>query len=760
MRILCLQNNCAILAASIIAASATSSGALAKTFEDEKPVKSVKSDPKQNSEVRVITKDKKDAEDKVYLVADEVLYSENGDILEAVGNVEAKSTKRTLFADKIRFDQTTNIITAIGNVTIIESDGTINYANEIVVDDKLDTGVVSDFATRMNDGGLLAAKTATQQKDKKNVLSKAIYTSCNVCKENPVPTWQIKARSAVQDKETKTFSYRDVTFEIKGVPVFYVPFFRHGDPTQGSQSGFLPPKPTKSSRVGWGYQQSYLQVIDDHSDLIISPTVYQYVAPLLALEYRRKFYSGMLNLSGSITKEQLFGDKDTKIGDSEWRSHIFGRGEFDITDTWKWGFGLETATDNLYLYRYSIPGQTTTRGIIKSTGVRLISQIYTQGKSDGFFSRILALKFEERDSRVDYKKTPKVLPTAEVNKVYKLGPWNGSLRANASLLFLDRSSTNQDSGRIATDLFWHGKKAVSGGLVVEPQLFMKAAYYTYKNQRDANNSLIGDNNFGRFSTGIGVNISWPLAKFEKNISYIIEPKLNLQVKSKQNGGKYVSPEDTFNYQNDETSYFEHTSSVHDLWAGGATATIGVTLGAMTGNNKTINWFVGKQFQDADNLVLGRASNLDKKSLDWVSRLNIKVGNNFGLSANLRLDDHGNLGRAEVYGNTNIGKLSLNVGYTELSPKLVGPEFSTKEIVTSAVYTFKDNLKLFADNWHDFKTGNNLRQRLGFMFGDDCTDARLYYEFSNESNGIIKPSRNIKLEIAFKNLGAIDDEPFY
>lgn len=773
MKILCLHNNYTLIAATIFmaAANANSANALhleqldlndAQKGEVAKANKDTSDTKKQSDNNKAINaKSKKtDDPDKVYLVADEVVYLDDGEILEAVGNVEAKTSKRTMFADKIRFDQKTNVVTAIGNVIIIETDGTINYANEVNVDDKLDSGIISDFATRMTDGGILAAKTATQEKNQKNVLAKAIYTSCKVCKENPVPTWSVKARSAIQDKNSKSFTYRDVVFEIEGVPLFYIPYFRHGDPTQGSQSGFLPPKPSKSSRLGWGWQQSYLQVIDESSDIVITPAIYQYVAPVLGLEYRRKFYSGQLKFTGTATKEQLFTSKDTKTGEIEWRSHIFGNGEFEIAKNWKWGFGLESASDLYYLYRYSIPGRSTQRGLIKSTGVRLISQLYAQGQSEDFFSRIMGIKFQELDPRVDSKKTPKVLPSLEINKSYKIGPWNGKLRTNSSLLYLDRAGENQNTGRVATDLFWHGQKATKSGLLLEPQLFVRGAYYHYTNQIDANNALIGDNNFGRFSAGIGVNLSFPLAKFEKGVSYLIEPKLNLQLKSKQSGGKYVSPEDAFNYQNDDTSYFEHTSSVTDIWSGGAIATMGVALSAAMNGNKSINWFVGKQFISESDPLLGRASNLDKKSLDWVSRLDLKIGNNLDLNARVRIDDNGNLGRAEVAGTTQFGKMTIQIGYTELSDKLVGMDFSTKELVTSATYSFNDRVKLFADNWHDFKTGNDLRQRFGIIFGDECTDARLYYELSNESNGIFKPSRNIKFQIAFKNLGTIDDEPFY
>ena len=36
-------------------------------------------------------------------------------------------------------------------------------------------------------------------------------------------------------------SYRDAVLEVAGVPVLYLPFFAHPDPSSGRRSGLLPP---------------------------------------------------------------------------------------------------------------------------------------------------------------------------------------------------------------------------------------------------------------------------------------------------------------------------------------------------------------------------------------------------------------------------------------------------------------------------------------------------------------------------------------
>lgn len=707
--------------------------------------------------------------DTVLLDADEILQAENSNLVEARGKVQAKNQGRRLSADKLVYDRNTGIVTAYGNVIMMEPDGSVSYAQELIVDDKLATGVIKDFSSRFPNGGIVAASRAVRRAGDRNILSQVIYTACPICTDKPKPpTWEVRARTATQDQRAKVINYQDVVFEVKGVPVLWVPYFRHADPTIGRQSGFLQPVPGRSSRLGYNTELPYLLLLDKYSDVIISPIISEYVNPVIQAEYRRNFYSGKLLLSGSITNERKFGRVKRKLAngnffydEADWRSHLFGTGKFKINDVWNWGFGIENASDDLYLLRYSIGGQGLQRGPIRASGQRLISQAFIEGKSQNFYSRVLAASFQGLLAGELRKNTPKVFPSVEVYKSWDIGPMNGRLDLDSNLLFLSRVDNRQDTARASLGSTWSGQTALSNGLLIEPKLYARADYYNYKNQRNAANVNIGDRALSRAGALASLDMRWPLIKPAGSLNFTLEPRLNLTTATKQSSQDRITLEDYAGYENNHTSYFGPISkSALDNWHGGSHITLGTSLGVIAPNNTTINWFVGKQFNTTANPFLDRISNRDQKQGDYVSNLEINYNNKVTLSGNVRYDANNlDLVRAEAIASVNWWRVSADLRYHELPFRYGGVSKTNREIVTSANFKVAKNFDIFVNNWRDIRNQTNLLTRAGIKFGDDCTDVRMYYEEFNTANGLIAPSKGYKIQIAFKTLGIIDDDPF-
>lgn len=699
-------------------------------------------------------------DDIVQLIADNIVQGETEGQIIANGNVEALHGGRKLRANKLIYDQTTGIVKAFGDVVIIEPDGTTSFAQELNVDDRLSTGIISNLATKLNDGGTLAAKTAFRQKDSRNLLSKVVYSACKVCKEKPNPTWSIRARKATQDLTQKTISYNDAVFEVKGVPIIYIPYFKHGDPSQGRQSGFLMPVPGHSSRLGYNLETPYLQIIDKYSDIIISPKVSQFVNPILSANYRRNFYSGRLQIEGSFTKEKFFLKDGEKFGDTDYRSHIFGKGLFNINQNWKWGFGAESASDDFYLFRYGIFNQYEPRGPVRTTGARLISQIYLEGIGDDYYARILAVSFQELSSPQRRILIPKVAPNIELMKVWRNTPFGGKLSLNASGLYLDRKDDYQDTARIGASLNWEKINILKNGIVIEPNLNIKSSYFNYKNQTDQFGNNIGNNSFTNSQASASIDFKYPLISQSDIGKIIIEPKLGLRAATKINDNNYISLEDAYGLENTYNSYFlANHNSLYDFWDGGSRLTLGINLGLYTKNNSSAKIFIAKQFRSDANPFMDRLSNYDKKDGDWVSQFDLKFNEKFSLNGNARFDSDGQLMRTELVSNLNIGNFKLIAKYNEVPDKSLLSSKANRELITMASYKFTDKINVFADNWHDYESGTNLNTRFGINFGDDCTDVRFFYERQAFTNRFITPSEGFKLQIAFKTLGLIDDEPF-
>ena len=101
--------------------------------------------------------------------------------------------------------------------------------------------------------------------------------------DNPVLTFEVyrgeeflfrndlSAESVTHDQESRDLIYRDAYFEVGGVPVAYLPYIRHPDPTVKKRSGFLAPTFGRDSELGLTAEIPYFWNIAPNRDLTIAP---------------------------------------------------------------------------------------------------------------------------------------------------------------------------------------------------------------------------------------------------------------------------------------------------------------------------------------------------------------------------------------------------------------------------------------------------------------------------------------------------------
>jgi LPS-assembly protein len=712
------------------------------------------------------------------LEADTIERGESDDIIIATGNVTSRAQGRLIRADKIIYNQRTGIVNAIGNVTIVNPDGTSSFADQLTLDDELSTGVAGNFTARLANNGLLASSAAVRREGVGNLLSNVIYTACEVCKDGKKkPTWLVRARRANQNERAETINYNDVVFEVKGVPVLYVPYFQHPDPSVGRRSGLLQPKPGQSSRYGYFWEQPYLQVIDRSSDITITPLISQYLNPLLQAQYRRAFFSGNLNLEGSVTREKFFGKRGEKFGDLEWRSHLFARAKFDINETWNWGFGAETASDDLYLFRYRIASDGQARGLIRPQNSRLMSEIFVQGQGENFYVRSLAASFQDLigtpgDPNGRRKNVPKVAPLFDVNYRLKWGPLNGRVDLTGSAVSLMRTEGRLDSIRASSAAQWRGSSILPGGIVIEPLVYARADYFNYSEEtRIQSGPLSVPRPADDFVRGVGlvsVQASWPLMRTGRRFNATLEPKFNLTYASAASQRDRIRIEDSSGFELDATSVLRAAGVAgFDQWESGGRVSIGISAGAEL-NETTPSpqgpvraaAFLGRRFRSEADNSFSRASNLDRQNSDWVAELDLIYRSNAIISTRLRFDgDTGRLVHTEAAARIKFWRSETDLRYHNFAPEAAGLGRTNEEVLAITRFTINKNFKAFASLQRNITDKANINEAYGLIYGDECTDFRLFYERLGTRNRFIEPSTAIRFQIAFRTLGTLSDAPF-
>ena len=175
--------------------------------------------------------------------ADQVDYDKDKALVTATGHVEAWQNGHVMRADKITFDRNTGVAAATGHVVLLEPNGEVLFADYAEMQNNMNDGILKDMRAVLQQNARIAANGAQRTAGAINELSKVVYTTCNLCKQDPTrpPLWQIRASSAVQDLEHKKIEFQDATLQMFGIPVAYFPYFWTADPSVKRESGILPP---------------------------------------------------------------------------------------------------------------------------------------------------------------------------------------------------------------------------------------------------------------------------------------------------------------------------------------------------------------------------------------------------------------------------------------------------------------------------------------------------------------------------------------
>src|SRR5690349_14019531 len=177
--------------------------------------------------------------DQILMKADSVTEDRKTLITVAEGNVEVRYKGKALRADRLIFDQNKQSMRAQGHVQIVDEKGAVTFADEIEGDEAFDNGFATGFSIRMEKNAVATASSAIRSDGNRNTLQQAVFTACPVCADGKTaPTWQIRAREAVLDQDDQMITYQDAVFELKGIPIFYIPWFAHPDPSSKRRSGF------------------------------------------------------------------------------------------------------------------------------------------------------------------------------------------------------------------------------------------------------------------------------------------------------------------------------------------------------------------------------------------------------------------------------------------------------------------------------------------------------------------------------------------
>jgi LPS-assembly protein len=688
----------------------------------------------------------------VDLIADEAGYDQDLGVYVARGHVEMAQDDRVVMADTITYNERAKTISASGNVALLLPSGDTIFGNYVDLSDDFKDGVIRSFRALLRDKSRLAAYSAHRVGGTKEILSKAVYTPCLPCREDPTrqPVWQIKADQVVRDETAQTITYHDAWMEMWGVPVFYTPFFQHPDVGVKRQSGLLNPIFSVSSgRSGVQLRQPYFIALGDDKDVTLSPIARITGDPnpaggVLVGEYRQRVPSGAFILGASGTYEDdLDGDSNR-----EFRGHVNGGGLFELNRDWRWGFNFKNTTDKDYLRQYHLGSRRWLEDTLWSEG--FFGRSYFEARGYGW---------QTTDDDLVDDTAPIITPLLNYNFTSEPGAGGGYWGLNAGMMNLVRRE-GRDSFRVSMRPSWTLPYTSSWGDIYELQLSVDAdMYITNDTDRDSDEIDPSGNTFdgvtGRIFPQGSFKWRYPFVKPGENFTQVLQPIVQLVMAPDCcNTGK-IPNEDSRAFEWDDTKLFSPDRFTGlDRVDAGSRVNYGFEWSASNNQGGKAEIFLGQSYQFIRSDDEPEDSGINNDLTDIVGRLSLEPNSMLNATYRFRFDtEQAKMKRQEVAVTAGPHEFYGAVSYVHLAGN---EDFASREQVYGSLNAnFLEYWSASAGAGYDL-VENQVNSLSGsFGYNDECFGLNVSAYYSPDGDTDISSGKFAAfVTFTFKNLGDI------
>jgi len=677
------------------------------------------------------------------LSAEQITYDQQSQIVNALGNVEIVQGERILKADRIIYDVQADTIKAEGNIILLEPSGEVLFADEMELENELKTGAIRNIRILFTDNSRLAAHDAIRIDENKTVMTRAVFSTCRLCEKDPdrPPLWQLKAEEVEHNKTEKTVTYSNAVLEFFGVPVFYTPYFSHPDPSVERESGLLAPEVFDSSTLGYGIKVPYYYVISEDKDMTITPTITTKQNIQLAGEYRQAVSNGKYQFDSSLTYIDETNSDGSTTGRQEFQGHIRGDGEFQLDETWLWGFDVFRTTTDTYLERYDISDLDT-----------LTSKAYLQGQRGRNFSILSAYSFQGLKEADVSSQTPLVPAWWNYSYVGDPNEYGARFSADADTLLIYRED-GQDTNRFSLSGGWHLPYTTSNGQVLSVDTSMRGDLYYARNQlSDPSDpsTTTGENNvYGRVIPSVSVEWKYPFVRQAGTVRQVVEPIAEV-VWSEALGSKNTPNEDSLSFEFDDTNLFGS-----DRFAGldeveeGARLNYGFNMGVYGESGGYSTLLVGQSIHQGGGTSFQSGTGLEDQFSDYITRLEIRPADYLQFINRTRIDhDKLTLARNELYMKTGTSETWLDLGYVYLRDDPNGlTQEKREEVYVSGRVKLSEFWSAYGSYRRDLTgTGNSIDGNIGLEYLDECFGFALEAKRSFTRDRDVEPETRIGFKI--------------
>ena len=683
--------------------------------------------------------------------ADKIIYNRSKQQLSTFGNSKLTDDKiGTLFAERFEYNLDKQSILADGKVKFIDKDKNTYYFSKLNSDDKFNEIIGNDISAELNKDLLksgdkfnefieprFSGKSATL-KNNITIVQDAQFTTCKRTNEaEGCAYWNLKAGQLIHDKEQKKLTYKNVSLDLNNIPVIYVPYFSHPDPTVKRREGFLAPSLSSlGADIGPTLKIPYFYPLSESADFTVSPVYYFKQNPLLLAEYRERFKNGDLVIEGGYTQGY---QKITSTQTDGSRNHLYGNINLNfkdkILDESQFTTKIQRVNDPTYLRVNKINSTSDgfKKNLVRENETKLTNEVSLNSYGT---NETLNLKAAAYQNITTIKKSDQyeyLAPEIIYSKYNFLN--NNNLNLNSSFRSLN-TNTNQNKTSFINNLDHSTSESYNSNLGIGYKFLTKINninyYADHKNPNEDLNLQI--------NPVVALDTSLPLAKISKESEqYIIPRILTRYAPGKMQNAK----------SNDITLNIDNLFSINRMNSDELIEkNFSLNLGLdWLWKEKNLNltkqseasFSVGQVVKLNSDVDMPTKSSLQNKNSDLITKATYLSPGNFDFSMKNTFDKGIN---HAYYNDITLKKFlkqgDLNLNFYEKNSH-IGNERYAKANLTSFI---TDSTKIKIETDRNLKTDISNSHKLGIENENECIRYGLYFQKNFASDKDLKPGTSV------------------
>ena len=691
-----------------------------------------------------IEPDNNESYPSIYFEAENLSYEENGANIKATGNAKLFYKSYIVEASEITYLQEIDQVIANGNVTMSDKGKVKITANKIILSDELKNGFVEGANMILADGSKIKADSANLNLTNSSKFTGASYTFCEKCiEDDDCPyTWEFQSEEVIHDELNKKIIFKNIKFNILDKTLLSLPQFTYPDFTVRRQSGFLVPSYSYSNFYGHAIKTPYIYILDNTSDLTVSPFITSKQGPLFDFEYRKKTRNGGdININPNFIYQA--DPLDVAPGDEKVRASLKTNGFIPINENFNWGWDATFASDETYMRKYSLDGRT-----------KYNSNIFLEGLKGQNYLNIAAINYK---NLLNETETPQATLLPRIDHRYSFDlPNLENLSFDNNIVNIQRASGDEQI-RLTSELKWDERFVSNNGIIIEPKLSFRADHL-----RTFDESENEFTNFSRVTPNISSSISWP---FFDNAPYgkqIIEPKMAIGFVGDEKTYTDLLNEDAQTFNFNSLNLFEMNRSLgFDRIDGGSKISIGVNYSLQDNIGGLFNANIGQShhISGLNSLESDQWSGTDGDHSDIVGSISYNLNDSIMLDYKTRYDKSSsdnsiNEFNLEMHDQDNY---SFGVNYTDISAEAnwlnsglnANDHVALSELSGFFEFGLSPDWSIISSGTYNLESDDFVNNQIGLRFDDECLSFDIAYRENLFTDRDIKKDRSILLNFELK-----------